>query len=124
MTDIRISTAPVALDDTNKKVQVITFNGQLDESNADDQAQKIYAIIQNNEEGSSYIFDLSQLSYLNSKAIGYITDFYHRIVKQHGTLILAAPRPNIVDIFDVVGIVRLITIVGSVEEAKVKIIGS
>lgn len=123
MSDIRISTAPVTLDGSKQKIQVITFDGQLDESNADDQSQKVYDIIQNNAEGTSYIFDLSPLSYLNSKAIGYMSDFYHRIVNQHGKLILAAPRKNIFDIFEVVGIVRLIPIVGSVEEAKVKIVG-
>lgn len=120
MAELRINATPITLDDPEKLLKMVTFEGQLDESNADDEAQKIYKIIADNAEGTSYIFDLNDLTYLNSKAIGYLTDFYHKITERRGHLILARPRENISDIFDVVGIARLIPLASSLDDAKLQ----
>lgn len=118
MTDIQTLIEPVAIDAPNKKVQMVKFVGQLDETNVDTEAQKIYKIFEESEGKVIVIFDLSDLSYLNSKSIGYITDWYNKAMEKGGKIIIAAPRDNVLDILKVVGLTNIIDFTITLEEAK------
>jgi len=104
-------------DVSGKTVRIINFAGQLDETNVDEEAKKIYKIIEEMPT-PNMLLDFSALTYINSKAIGYLTDWYSRTAAKNGRIVIAQPQPNILDILKVVGITQIINILGSIEEAK------
>ena len=100
-----------------KAVKVITFVGQLDETNVDEEAKKVYQVI-DEMETPNLLLDFKDLAYMNSKSIGYVTDWYSQVATKNGKVVIANPRPNILDILKVVGITQIIKIYGSLDEAK------
>lgn len=110
----------ITFQDTNigsKVIKQISFAGQLDETNVDAEAKKIYQVIEEMAE-PNLILDFAELEYMNSKSIGYVTDWYSKIMSKNGKLVIARPRVNILDILKVVGITQIVTIFDNLEEAK------
>lgn len=115
MAEIKTTFQDATID--GKAVKIINFAGQLDETNVDEEAKKVYQVI--DEMGvPNLLLDFSELAYMNSKSIGYVTDWYSRVVAKNGKVTIANPRPNILDILKVVGITQIIKIFKSLEEAK------
>ena len=110
-----VSTVP------DKKLKLIHFSGQLDESNVDDKAKEIYDVINGVPQGLYLVFDFDKLEYMNSKSIGYLTDWYTKLTEKRGGIVIANARPNILDILQVVGLTQLISCTGTVNEAKLAI---
>ncbi|MBU1018589.1 MAG: STAS domain-containing protein [Patescibacteria group bacterium] len=108
--------------DGDKQVKLIKVAGQLDESNVDDEAKKIYKLIEDVGGNLSLIFDFSELEYMNSKSIGYLTDWYSKVSASGGKVAIAQAKSNIVDILQVVGLTQLINTFPSIEEAKVAVV--
>lgn len=106
---------------TDMTLKLIKIAGQLDESNVDEEAKKIYETIEQNPTKLSLILDLEGLDYMNSKSIGYLTDWYGKIFENGGKVIIARAKPNILDILEVVGLTQLIKHYPTVEEAKAAI---
>ncbi len=100
-----------------KAIKLITFTGQLDETNVDAEAQKIYRIIDEMPE-SNMLLDFANLEYMNSKSIGYLTDWYSKAMAKNGKIAIARPRANILDILKVVGITQIINIYDNLDKAK------
>ncbi len=100
-----------------KPAKSISFSGQLDETNVDTEAKKIYEVIDGMAE-PNLLLDLEGLTYMNSKSIGYVTDWYSRTAAKNGRIAIARPRPNILDILKVVGITQIIPIHDTLDEAK------
>lgn len=121
MAQIIVTTEDLASTSPDKKVKLLKFAGQLDESNVDEKAKEIYDIINSIPQGLFLIFDFEKLEYMNSKSIGYLTDWYTKLNEKKGGVIVANARPNILDILQVVGLTQLITCVGTVDEAKLAI---
>jgi len=105
------------LDQNGKMIKVIGFTGQLDETNVDEEAKKVYQVIDEMTE-PNLILDFSGLEYMNSKSIGYVTDWYSRCMGKSGKVSIARPRPNIFDILKVVGITQIVDVFESLEEAQ------
>lgn len=121
MTQIITTVEDVVSSNPDKKVKLIKFTGQLDESNVDDKAKEIYEIIAGIPQSLFLIFDFEKLEYMNSKSIGYLTDWYTKLSEKKGGIVVANARPNILDILQVVGLTQLITCVGTVDEAKLAV---
>lgn len=121
MAQIIITAEDIVSGAPDKKVKLLKFAGQLDESNVDEKAKEIYDIIQATPQGLFLIFDFEKLEYMNSKSIGYLTDWYTKLSEKKGGIIVANARPNILDILQVVGLTQLINCVGTVEEAKLAV---
>ena len=117
MADIKYSISDL-VDDPSKSIKVVILAGQLDESNVDQFAPKMYEMIQAMAEKTSVIFDFQQLTYLNSKSIGYFADFYNQITAKGGKIIIAKAPSNIKDILNVVGMDQMISMTQTMEEAK------
>lgn len=100
-----------------KPVKLVTFTGQLDETNVDEEAKKLYEVIDSMAE-PQLLLDFGGLEYMNSKSIGYLTDWYSRVTGKNGKIAIAQPRPNILDILKVVGITQIINVFDSTEAAK------
>ena len=115
MSGIQINFQDLALD--SKTVKHITFVGQLDETNVDHEAKRVYQVI--TEMAVPVLFlDFSGLEYMNSKSIGYVTDWFTQATAKQGSISIISPKPNILDILKVVGITQIITIYNSLDEAK------
>ena len=99
-------------------VKLVKFAGQLDESNVDEKAKKIYDLIEQVPNNLNLILDLSELEYMNSKSIGYLTDWYGKVYENGGKIVIAQTRPNILDILQVVGLTQLIKTFPTIDEAK------
>lgn len=113
---VTIEDAPSAVAD--QVVKVIKIAGQLDESNVDEEAKKIYELIEQNPKNLNIILDFEALEYMNSKSIGYLTDWYGKVFENGGKVMIAKAKPNILDILEVVGLTQLIKNYASVDEAK------
>lgn len=121
MAQIIVTTEDLASTSPDKKVKLLKFAGQLDESNVDEKAKEVYDIIGTVPQGLFLIFDFEKLEYMNSKSIGYLTDWYTKLNEKKGGIIVANAKPNILDILQVVGLTQLINCVGTVDEAKLAI---
>ena len=124
MTEAHIIIEDIAQDDAAKHVKLISVSGQLDESNIDEKAQEIYALITANPQGLYLIFDFEKLEYMNSKSIGYLTDWFGKITETQGKIVIIKAKPNIIDILQVIGLTQLIPMYGSLEEAKFALISA
>jgi len=102
-------------------LKIIKIAGQLDESNVDEEAKKVYTLIEQNPSKLNIILDLEELEYMNSKSIGYLTDWYGKVFENGGKVVIAKAKPNILDILEVVGLTQLIKNYPTVEEAKAAI---
>lgn len=118
MAQISIITEDVASTTPDKKIKLLHFAGQLDESNVDEKAKGIYDVINGTPQGLFLIFDFEKLEYMNSKSIGYLTDWYSKLAEKKGGIVIANAKPNILDILQVVGITQLIKCVSTIDEAK------
>lgn len=119
MTVATIAIEDLASDKADRTVKIVKVSGQLDESNVDEQSKTIYQLIEANPKNLFLIFDFSGLEYLNSKAIGYLTDWYGKISAEGGKICIAMAKDNIVDILQVVGLTQLIPCYKTLDEAKV-----
>lgn len=118
MTYAHTSIEDVAQDQADRILKIVKIAGQLDESNVDEQSKTIYQLIEQNPKNLYLVFDFSELEYLNSKAIGYLTDWYGRISAEGGKIAIAMAKDNIVDILQVVGLTQLIPCHATLDEAK------
>lgn len=118
MTAIELTISDLSLEGSDKVVKLCSFVGQLDESNVDEQAKKIYALLETLPDNSALIFDFEGLEYMNSRSIGYLTDWYSKMTEKNGKLVIIKARDNIEDILKVVGLTQIIDFYLSLEEAK------
>lgn len=117
-TPVQITIEDVSGAPAGMTVKMVHIVGQLDESNVDDQAKSIYQILEQTPQNLRLIFDLGGLEYMNSKSIGYLTDWYSKASANGGKIVLAAPRENIIDILQVVGLTQLVNVYPTLDEAK------
>lgn len=118
MTEAVITIEDIPSPTPDKIFKIIHVAGQLDESNVDTKIQEIYKIVETNPKGLNLIFDLSNLEYMNSKSIGYLTDLYGKITELGGQVAISNAKSNILDILQVVGLTQLIKTFTTLEEAK------
>lgn len=118
MAQIIITVEDIPATKADKKLKLVKFAGQLDESNVDEKAKGIYDLMNATPQGLFLIFDFEKLEYMNSKSIGYLTDWYTKLSEKKGGIVIANARANILDILQVVGLTQLIKCVPTVEEAK------
>ena len=121
MTQVQITIEDLAGAAEGQAIKVVHVVGQLDETNVDEEAKKIYALLESVPQGLRLVFDFSGLEYMNSKSIGYLTDWYSKISGSGGMVAIAGARDNIVDILQVVGLTQLINTYPTLEEAKLAV---
>ncbi|MBT4055699.1 STAS domain-containing protein, partial [Candidatus Peregrinibacteria bacterium] len=118
MAEATITIEDLPLNSADSKGKVISISGQLDETNVDEKSKEIYKVLEENPEKLQLVFDLEGLEYMNSKSIGYLTDWYGKVAEKGGKTHIARAKDNIKDILQVVGLTQLIEIHDSLDEAK------
>jgi anti-anti-sigma factor len=95
---------------TSLKEFKFIFEGEIDEENIKEN-KKIVADFLNTHTGSyRVILDFEKLYYCNSTFIGQIADWYNKIKKRNGEIIISNPNKDILDIIDMVGLTKVIPI--------------
>jgi anti-anti-sigma factor len=122
MTEVNIIIEDLAVSTPDKIAKLVSIKGQLDETNVDEKSKQIYALIEQNPKNLNLLLDLEGLEYMNSKAIGYLTDWYSKISEGGGKIIISKARPNILDILEVVGLTQLISCFNTLDEAKLSLL--
>lgn len=118
MTEANITVEDIPVSTAGVTAKLVKFQGQLDESNVDDKAKAIYDLIEQTPQGLRLLFDFEELEYMNSKSIGYLTDWYGKVTEGGGKIAIAKTRNNILDILQVVGLTQLINCYATLDEAK------
>ena len=121
MAEATITVEDIPSTGPDKHLKLVKFSGQLDESNVDEKAKSLYDVIQSVPQQLFLVFDFTGLEYMNSKSIGYLTDWYTKSSEKKGGIVIAGAKANILDILQVVGLTQLIKCVSTVEEAKLEI---
>jgi anti-anti-sigma factor len=96
----------------------VSISGQLDETNIDDEAKKIYELIEKGEKGLKVLFNLQGLKYMNSKSVGYLADWHGKVTALGGKMAIANAGEEILEVLNVVGLNNLIDVCDSVDKAK------
>jgi anti-anti-sigma factor len=118
MADNNIMIEHIESPDSNKNGKMLVFSGQLDESNIEDLSKMVYTLIEENPKNLYLLLDFEKLSYMNSKSIGYLTDWYTKVTDSNGKILIAKPAQNILDILNAVGISKFIKCYPTLAEAK------
>lgn len=105
-------------DGSDKNAFVMQFKGELDESNIDSTAKEVYKLLDESANNLPVLFDFTELGYMNSKSIGYLSDWYTRLGEKGSELLVAGAPENIMDILQTVGLDNFIRMFPSVELAK------
>ena len=67
--------------------------------------------------GCRVILDAAELDYVNSRALGEIVRFVQEVRPKGGELVVVSPRPLVKKIIKAVGLLSLVRVCESVEEA-------
>lgn len=118
MTQANITIEDIPVSAPGIIAKLVKFQGQLDESNVDEKAKIIYDLLEQNPQNLYLLFDFEELEYMNSKSIGYLTDWYGKVTEGNGKIAIAKTRSNILDILQVVGLTQLINCYATLDEAK------
>lgn len=118
MTEITITIEDIPATTAGQVAKIVKFVGQLDESNVDEKAKTIYAVLEQHPQNLYLLMDFEGLEYMNSKSIGYLTDWYGKITEGKGRMAIAKAKSNILDILQVVGLTQLINCYNTIDEAK------
>ena len=118
MTQANITIEDINSNLTGVTAKTVKVSGQLDESNVDEKAKLIYALFEQFPQNLYLLMDFSELDYMNSKSIGYLTDWYGKITEGKGRIVIANAKSNILDILQVVGLTQLINCYNTTDEAK------
>jgi anti-anti-sigma factor len=82
----------------------------------------MYTLIEQNPKNLNILLDFEGLEYMNSKSIGYLTDWFSKISEGGGKIVIAKAKPNILDILEVVGLTQLINCFPTLDEAKLALL--
>lgn len=63
------------------------------------------------------VVDLSEVSFVDSTALGVLVGAYRRLREAGGELYLVVTEPRILKVFEITDLVRVFSIVGTVDEA-------
>lgn len=122
MAQVQITIEDLPGNHPDKTVKLVKIIGQLDESNIDEKSKMLYELIAQTPQNLHIIFDFEGLEYMNSKSIGYLTDWYTKVSEKQGGIVIAKAKPNILDILQVVGLTQLIPCVSTLDEAKMAVV--
>lgn len=95
---------------------VVEFHGELDKSDIDATDRQIMQLIEQCTK-ANIIFDLGDLAFINSEGIGFLVSMHMRLIKKNQQLIVGNARPNVAEVFELVGLPKIITVVASMKEA-------
>jgi anti-anti-sigma factor len=110
----------VAKDTPDQSYQIVEFRGEMDKSNISD-VRDVLVKFMDSFADSALIFDLTYFNFINSEGVGLMVSFYYKMKKAEKTLFFVNPQPQVADVFDLIGLTKVVEPVASVEQALQKI---
>ncbi|MGI6701601.1 MAG: anti-sigma factor antagonist [Christensenellales bacterium] len=89
---------------------VLKLSGELDESNADFVREKSDGLIATGNI-DRFIYDFTNLSFMDSTGIGVILGRYKLLKKSHIELLIKNPRPQVMKVIKTAGLNEIINII-------------
>ncbi len=107
----------------SKKASYIYFDGDLDQNGLIAVKDQIDAYVEKLE--SNYlVFDFTNLNFINSESIGYLTTVHYRTLKKERTFVIVGASAHVLDVLEVIGITQFIKCYGSAAEFEKSLIAS
>lgn len=89
--------------DEKKRYQVVKFHGELDKAGLLSIRERIDELVERFT-GQYLAFDLSELDFINSESIGFLTTVHAHLIKTGKSLVILQARENVKDVFTVIGL--------------------
>jgi anti-anti-sigma factor len=103
-------------DGPNPAAKVTALVGEMDESSLETVKPQLDPIM--NDANVKYlILDLTKLSFINSKGIGYLVSIHTHLSKDQRELILAGASEEVMDVISLVGLTTIVKYFNTLEEA-------
>jgi len=96
--------------------QVVQFHGDLDSNTLPLISYKIKEILYK-VTAPNLIFDFSDCTFINSNGIGFLMEIHMKLSRQHRVLVIAGAKAHIKDIFDLVGIPKIMSVFDTIGDA-------
>lgn len=96
--------------------EVIEFHGELDQSNLSATESQIVDLLKNFSR-KFLVFDLSDLHFINSEGIGFFVSSSTKLARKNSKLLLTGVRHNVMDIFNLIGLPKLIPVLPNIADA-------
>lgn len=100
-------------------VTILEWEGPLGVDNHAGFKDAVHALLDAKQ--SLFIFDLSQVNFIDSTGLGVMTALLRRSKQLGGDFILAGLQANVQSIFEITGLRKLFTIAPTVRDAKTRI---
>lgn len=101
--------------------KIVRLEGILDENNVDVLSKKVYELLKKQPKELLLLFNLEKLNYLNSKTIGYLTDWYQQVINGGGKIVIFGVNEKISGVMNVTGLSGMFEFFTDIEEAKSKL---
>lgn len=96
--------------------EVVEFHGELDSSTIPDAEKRIFGLLADYKR-DYLVFDLADLNYINSEGIGFVITAQMKLAKKKQKLLLCGVRPNVAEVFDLIGVPKLVQVFPNISEA-------
>lgn len=96
--------------------EVVEFHGELDRSTTQSAEQKLMDLAADFDR-NFLIFDLSDLAFTNSEGIGLLISCHMKLAKKNQKLLICNIRPNVSEVFELIGLPKLVPTFSDVAQA-------
>ena len=103
-------------DGPSPAVKIVAFSGEMDEANVETARGQIAPVL-NDVSVTTLVFHLKDLSFINSKGIGYLVSVHTHLAKDKRHLVLAEAQEAVMDVINLVGLTGIIPYHETLEEA-------
>ncbi len=100
---------------TKENVLIFDFSGDMDKLALSEKKHEINDLI-NEFKGKSVVFDFTDLTYINSEAIGYLMQVNGFLLSVDKKFILVGVQKNVKDILEAIGIFEIIPAYPTIKE--------
>jgi len=106
--------------DMQKNFQKVSLIGNIDRDTMEEVRTQMENVIVNLPT-ESLMLDMSQLDFINSEGIGYLSDIFNRLYTDNKHLLIFQASARIMDIFQLVGLNQIIPCCDNEDECLAKI---
>ena len=96
--------------------EIVEFHGELDQSTLKTAEEQIDLVLEA-AKSQYFIFNLSDMAFINSEGVGFMISVHVKLAKRNKQLYICAPKPNVQEVFALIGLPKLIPVFGSAAEA-------
>lgn len=99
----------------SEEVHVVTPSGEVDMLTAPQLGRRLLSLVEEGKTG--LVVDLSRVTFMDSTGIGVLVDAVRRLRARRANLALVCPSDRILRPFEITGLVGVLNIFGTREEA-------